>query len=476
MKRHRYRLFSLLLACALVLSLTPSVSATRTGFPDVPNDSWYEQAILLMQNYTPGIISGTRDADGVIRFHPDGQVRRGEFLKMIMTAAEGYTIDHSRDEIHWAGKYYTIAVENNILIADYYTDSGNTGVTGGGTTLLFPCTAAALDEPITRYEMAVLLSNTCTQMLLELNAITGQAYRMIPDYGQIGAEYVSAVEQAYGKGLLSGYEDGSFHGERNLSRCEAAVVIYRMLWAGDRRVPDWSRTPDDAMLLRTKRPQGFQSFAEWLQDGHLDRYNNIDAEARERLFGDSNLYYFHTIAQTEGYVTSVTLPVWGVDKSRNKYETSVTINVNNCVAEEIRLIFAQIFDDPEQYPMAGAVGGLRAGDPGRHGWGCAIDINATYNCECNFRSGSFTPTCGYGWNPIVDDPNFTWVGRPLSAYAGTLAPNQFSLRPDGSVVTAFADYGWGWGGSGSNIVGEGSGWGGGSNFDFMHFSVRPDGG
>lgn len=473
---------TLLLACALLAAAAPvsTVTATRTGFPDVADDAWYEQAILLMQNYTPGIINGIRDKDGITRFHPEGQVRRGEFLKMLMTAAEGYTIDRSRDSVHWAGKYYTIALENNILIADYYTDGGSGGQISEGTRQMFPCTAEALDQPVTRYEMAALLANTCTQMLRELNAVTTRAYEHIADYKNIGHEYVSAVEQAFGKGLLSGYEDGSFRGDRNLSRAEAAVVIYRLLWANDRKVPSWSKAPDSEMMLRTKRPQGFQSFAEWLVEGdHLDKYYNIDAEARERLFGDPNKYYFNTIKEAEPYIEAVTLPVWGWDRSRTKYETSVTINVNKMVAEEVKLIFAQIFDDPEQYCMAGCVGGGRfGGETMRHAWGCAIDINATYNCECNFSSGSFTPTCGYGWWPIVDEPeNFRWVGRPLSAYAGTLGgPSQFSISPTGSVVKAFNDYGWGWGGSGSNVPGEGDGWGGGNNFDFMHFSVRPDGG
>ena len=234
------------------------------------------------------------------------------------------------------------------------------------------------------------------------------------------------------------------------------------------------------MLLRTRRPAGFQSFAEWLvQEKHVDRAYNPDAEARTRLFGDPDKYYFATIAEAAPYIEAVTLPVWGTDRSGLKYETSVTINLNKCVVEEVKLIFAQIFNDPERYCMAGCVGGGRfTGEQGRHAWGCAIDINATYNCECNFLSGSFVPTCGYGWWPIVEDEaGFRWAGRSLSAYRGSLgAPSQFSISPTGSVVKAFNDYGWGWGGSGSNIVGEGSGWGGGTNFDFMHFSVRPDGG
>ena len=101
----------------------------------------------------------------------------------------------------------------------------------------------------------------------------------------------------------------------------------------------------------------------------------------------------------------------------------------------------------------------------RHAWGMAIDINSLYNAEMNFRSGYLRVTCGYGWQPYGVT---TWLGRSIGSYRGSMSgASPYSIRPGGSVVKAFADYGWGWGGNG---------WSNGKSFDFMHFSVLPSGG
>ena len=110
----------------------------------------------------------------------------------------------------------------------------------------------------------------------------------------------------------------------------------------------------------------------------------------------------------------------------------------------------------------------------RHAWGCAIDINAYYNCECNTRSGYLKVTCGYGWWPQLKDANNRPYGAASDTYfAGTMTsaspysigknPGEYGYR----VVKAFQTYGWGWGGNG---------WSGGTSYDYMHFSVLPSGG
>ena len=147
------------------------------------------------------------------------------------------------------------------------------------------------------------------------------------------------------------------------------------------------------------------------------------------------------------------------------------------MANEVVLIFEQIFNDSERFPIyANSVGCARFSDTMRHAWGCAIDINPYYNCECNFRSGGPIVTCGYGWWPEGMEGR-SWAGRDSALYRGSMTePSPYSIAPGGSVVRAFAAYGWGWGGSGNNDPdAEGSGWGG-TGFDFMHFSVLPSGG
>lgn len=481
MKRKIICFLALALCLAAVLGVAAPAGAaegvvrvSNTGFPDVQPLDWYEEAILRMQNYTPGIISGIRDADGVLRFHPDDPVKRGEFLKMAMTAAEGFTADHSRDEIHWAGRYYTIAMENNILVADVYQSR-----TGGEQEVLFPCTFEAMEENISRYEMAVILTNACTNMQMEKPVVVTNMAASVPDFGEIEATaYTSAVEQSYGKGLLTGYTDGSFRGENDLRRCEAAVVAYRMLWSGDRQIPAWASQPEvRAVTSSAAEFGGYPSFALWLQNGHLDAWGKPDAEARRLLFGSENKYYFSSSAEAAPYMESISVPIWIINSQQQKESSVAYLTVHKLVANEVRAIFQMIYDDPERYPIYGyAVGGARFSDTMRHSWGCAIDINPYFNCECNFRSGYQRVTCGYGWWPEGMD-GMTWVNRNTSAYHGSMSgPSPYSITPNGSVVRAFAAYGWGWGGSGSNVIGEQRGWSSGNNFDFMHFSVLTSGG
>ena len=489
--KHLRRLLSLALCLALLVCAAPAtVPAKAAGavFPDVDEGIWYAKYINQVQESFPDIIfNGIRDKEtGVVCFYPNREVKRGEFLKMVICAAGAtglilYTTDRSREGIHWAWEYYTIALEENLLVpnilgSENHDDSDPDKV--AVDTALFPCTIAALEQPITRYEMAVILSNLCANTLMEKAVIVSDAWEHITDWDDIGDDYTTAVEQAYGKGLLVGYDDGTFRGEVVLSRAQAATVIERLLWDDDRVSPDWAEEqPQEVETPVTSgRPAGFVSFAEWLQQGHIDAWGNLDAEARIAIFGNANKTYFASAAEAAPYMESVTVPIWVVDKWGTKQSSTVTLTVHKLVAQEVRLIFQQIYEDPEQFPIYAGwnIGGARFSDRMRHAWGMAIDVNALYNAECNFKSGWLRVTCGYGWQPMGVT---SWAGREIGAYLGTMSgASVYSISPTGSVVKAFADYGWGWGGSGSNVVGVGNGWSGGKSYDFMHFSVLPSGG
>lgn len=208
-----------------------------------------------------------------------------------------------------------------------------------------------------------------------------------------------------------------------------------------------------------------QTFAYWLRN-HLDAYGNPDAEARQMLFGSATKSYFSSAEEAAPYMVSISIPAWDIDSAGNKYSTTRYLQVHYLVADEIKSIFQQIYDDPERFPIK-SIGGARFSDTMRHSWGCAIDINPYENAEMNFKSGSLRVTCGYGWWPEGIDGQ-TWVGRSTSAYHGSMSTSSpYSILPGGSVVRAFAAHGWGWGGNG---------WSGGLGFDFMHFSVLPSGG
>jgi hypothetical protein len=420
------------------------------------------------------------DAYNGLAFHPNDPVTRGQFLKMIFEAAQSsgnevaLTVNETQKNAHWSGKYYTMAMGDNVLVADPYAS-------GSGVQQMFECTAADLDTPIFRYEMAVILNNVCRNIAMQKTVNVDHPEEHITDYADIPERFVTAVEQMYGKGLLMGDTDGVFHGGDPLTRAETAVVLYRFLFLDTIQgegLQEWasysvvkpnpggeSGGTGSTSVYWLSDPS--ESFANRLREGgHVDSWGKIDDWARTELFGTPYKSYFVSSYDAAGHLETVDVPIWTVDKAGQKIASTVGIQVNKAVAAEVHDIFQMIFDDPEQFPIYGgwSAGGARFSDTMRHSWGCAIDINALYNCECNTKSGSLRVTCGYGWWP---------QGTAWTIYAGSLsAPSIYSIgKNEGdyghSVVKAFATYGWGWGGNG---------WSKGTSFDYMHFSVLPSGG
>ena len=467
------KILSLLLAVILLVAALP-LSASAASFPDVPAGVWYEKFLDKImwaqeQMNTKRVITGCDDGT----FAPNRAVTRGEWLKMLIEAETltGSTAPASNNGgyTHWAAKYYVFAKEQNLLVADVYTDTrdmfGNledySGWESKNAALI-----AALNEPITRYEMAVILNNICTNIGRQKTVNTTEPQNHITDYAFVPAKYVTAVEQMYGKGYLVGDEFGNFNGENSLTRAEAVTVLYKYLFVdtiNGAGLQDWAEYPK---VVTTNYLDPALSFANWLRNGHVDAWGKLDAEAKTRLFGSPNKSYFSSAADAAGYMTTVSVPIWTMDKAGNKYPSTTSITVHYLVAEEVKSIFQMIYDDPEQFPIYGgwSAGGARYTDQLRHSWGCAIDINAYYNCECNIKSGYLKVTCGYGWWPIGrNDGSFAGSMSGPSAYSIGSQPGEYGY----SVVKAFETYGWGWGGNG---------WSGGKSFDYMHFSVLPSGG
>ena len=111
------------------------------------------------------------------------------------------------------------------------------------------------------------------------------------------------------------------------------------------------------------------------------------------------------------------------------------------MADEVKAIFEEIYNDPERFPIK-ALGGARYSDTLRHSWGCAIDINPTENYYINYSTGA-----------------------TVGSYCWKTSDSPYCIRPESSVVRAFAKYGWGWGGQGWT-----------SAVDYMHFSILASGG
>jgi len=423
------RIVTLVLALALMLAMPVPGHALVEGveFSDVPEDAWYGD--YLQKCTWLEIINGMGDGT----FQPNGTLTRGQFVKMLAIASELYTINNDTSE-HWAAPYWHMLNEAGVL---NWEESAST-VTGGYVAVnlraIFPCTREALEMPITRYEMAYLINGVLYAVFSENMVEMNSPESNIPDYTTLLTAYQPSVVQAYGKGILTGYDDRSFQGDRYLSRAEATAVLCRLLWGSERKIVEFAQE-----ILPTFTAT----------DSFAFRYRNMSTEERRlALFGDVNKTHFTSTADAGNRLTGVEIRAWDIAADGvTKYTRTWMLYVNVVVADEVKAIFEEIYNHPEQFPI-NSIGGARFSDTLRHSWGCAIDINPVENYYVHYASGSQVGTCC--WENAHLYPNID---------------SRYCITPNSSVVQAFARHGWGWGGQGWSTA-----------VDYMHFSILASGG
>lgn len=137
--------------------------------------------------------------------------------------------------------------------------------------------------------------------------------------------------------------------------------------------------------------------------------------------------------EADALQVDVTVPVW-LMRGGTKVAGEMELTVHREIAEKIKLVFEEIFNGEEKFPIKGMGAYAWRGDGGEHNGGTAIDINATEN-YCLYSSGTVV---GDYWKPYE-------------------AP--YSITPYGDVIYAFEKHGFTWGGDA---------WRG--TKDYMHFS------
>lgn len=412
----------ILLALAFTMLLQAPISAgalttSSTSYSDVPQNAWYYDNVNKLS--TLGIINGYPDGT----FKPENTLTRGEFIKMLAMVAEIWS-DKTPKGIHWAEGSWNALNDGGLLEV-------STGYNSSGT--LFPCTAKALDTPITRYEMAFLINSVLYMAFYENQMVLTDSNdsfaNHIGDYSGMDQGYRSAIEQCYAKGILNGDADSYFWGASNLKRSEAAAVIVRLAWKSERKTISWALEKE--VVIDTS----FTPFA-------IQYRTMTNADRHQALFGNPNKTYFVSAAEAANYMVSITIPIWKLNESTGqKYSSSTSITVHKLVAKEVKAIFDYIYNSPEKFPIK-QIGGSRYSDTLRHSWGCAIDINPTENYYINYKTG-----------------------QQVGSFCYKNGTSPYCITPNSSVVAAFAKYGWGWGGQGWSTAA-----------DYMHFSILSSGG
>jgi S-layer homology domain len=217
-----------LLAVMMFVSIMPAAMATHTQtFRDVSEDHWAAEAINEMARR--GIISGYGDGT----FRPNDPVTRAEFAK-IMIAAAGVKLTNpnnlkqSFEDVgrnHWAFTY----VEH----AKPYL----TGYKSGNTYTYKPNDNAVREDIAVALVRLLKYDSTKKADLNVLNSFK--------DRDDISTNLRSFIAIAVSTKLIQGYDDRTFRPQAQLTRAEAASLIYRTKFDDETKVvfPPDTTTP-----------------------------------------------------------------------------------------------------------------------------------------------------------------------------------------------------------------------------------------
>lgn len=183
----------------------------RTGFSDVNTEHWAYSYIHRL--YEKGIVIGYSDGT----FHPDENITRGEFIKILVTAfalfrPEAEADFKDMDQSTWYYRYVASAVEEGILTG--YAD----GRMGG-------------NDLLTRQDMAVFVFRAAKARGIILAEPTDP-----PEFSdKDGIEPYSkdAVSVLYSEGIINGVGENTFMPLGNATRAMVAKVIDKLLQKGE---------------------------------------------------------------------------------------------------------------------------------------------------------------------------------------------------------------------------------------------------
>lgn len=179
------------------------IKENRKTFTDVTEDiAWAKDAIEILAGR--GIIQGT----GKEVFEPQRPISRAEFVKLGVTALQLKTEEYKNGlfkdvyDSDWFAPSVATACHNRIV-------SG------------YPDGTFKPNQSISRNEIASIFYQ------IEGGHDIGDIKLTYHDLSDIPAWTLNGVKYMNKQGLMSGYENGTFRGQNQLTRAEAAVVIYK---------------------------------------------------------------------------------------------------------------------------------------------------------------------------------------------------------------------------------------------------------
>lgn len=208
------KLVSLCLALLLCVSL--AAPACAAGFSDVPASHYAAAAIDSC--VAAGVASGY--ADGT--FRPSAPLTNAQFCVMVSRAfyperVKEYDEPFYRD-FGWYGPNVFALMEDR--------EKGRKSLLDN-VSFQWDAVGENMDRGITRYDMAQLMTNIMADKGFQATEAQ-KAQASIHDYVLIPEVYQEAVKNVFALGIITGYADGSFGGDKTMNRGQGCAVIGRM--------------------------------------------------------------------------------------------------------------------------------------------------------------------------------------------------------------------------------------------------------
>lgn len=306
------------------VTLISCSSALAADYSDVNQSAWYASYVNKISELNA--FSGYEDGT----FRPDNQITQEEFIKTVVCLICGELNESNAPTVKntWNSKWSSWAVP-------YLDKAFELGLITEQDTMF-----KLVGIPCNRGEMAKVITRAVEYLKEDSVADTSTYITKLKDYNRIKEEYKPYVLQAYAKGILSGYDDGTFRDDGLLTRAEASSVLVRLIDKKERVNSDetlydyFGRKVTWTEPLRTDVPEQYQvsmsdiSISQAIYDEAVVNGGNISTKTLSRskamMFEDLVLqsikYDGDTITLTvpdylpESQRWAIEIAYWDIDK------------------------------------------------------------------------------------------------------------------------------------------------------------------
>ena len=306
------------------VTLISCSSALAADYSDVNQSAWYASYVNKISELNA--FSGYEDGT----FRPDNQITQEEFIKTVVCLICGELNESNAPTVKntWNSKWSSWAIP-------YLDKAFELGLITEQDTMF-----KLAGIPCNRGEMAKVITRAVEYLKEDSVADTSTYITKLKDYNRMKEEYKPYVLQAYAKGILSGYDDGTFRDDGLLTRAEASSVLVRLIDKNERVNSDetlydyFGRKVTWTEPLRTDVPEQYQvsmsdiSISQAIYDEAVVNGGNISTKTLSRskamMFEDLVLqsikYDGDTITLTvpdylpESQRWAIEIAYWDIDK------------------------------------------------------------------------------------------------------------------------------------------------------------------